>query len=199
MSAAATHPPINAGRKATRGRRERLLLELRLSDGRSWAHEFGASSADELRDGAFEAWVACRVEWQRRVETFPARQSRKRAAMLATMPDALQLHVRDTNALDRAWLNANYGADPMRCIVICCPGTATNGELWSAADWHETWGRCLRSWWAAAELARFLRTWQQYLELTERIGAALRRVSGGAEGNAQDLAQHVPPRKRGEL
>ena len=154
---AATRPPIGPDRGAERRRDGgRPLLKLRLSDGRTWAHEFGASTAGELRDGCFEAWVGCRVEWQRRAAALPAHQSRKRAAMLATMPAALQLHVLDTTAPARGWLNANFGRDSTRLLVIRCPGDAPNAEAWEGADRPDAWRRCLRTWCAAAELARFI-------------------------------------------
>lgn len=139
------------------GARDKPLLTVRLSDGRTWAHEFGASTADELRDGCFEAWVACRLEWQRRADLLPQHQTHKRAAVLAGMPRSLQLHVRDTSGGRLGdWIGANYGTDGMRLVVVRCPGTATNGELWDCAPWLEYWARCLRAWWSAAELARFV-------------------------------------------
>ncbi|MBN8508536.1 MAG: hypothetical protein J0L57_07990 [Burkholderiales bacterium] len=158
---------------------------LRLSDGRTWAREFGASTADELRDGCFEAWLACRMEWQRRAAELPAHQSRKRAAMLATVPTTLQLHVRDTTAPGRGWLNANFGRDATRLLVVRCPGDAPNAEAWDGADWPDAWARCLRTWCAAAELTRFLANLGRELtrELRrhdERIAAELRRLQRGA-------------------
>lgn len=148
-------PPPTADTRG--GGRDRPLLSLRLSDGATWAHEFGASTADELRDGCFEAWVACRLEWQRRADLLPAHQTMKRSAVLASMPTALQLHVRDTSGGRLGdWIDANHAVDPMRRLAVLHPGTATNAEAWSDASWLDTWGRCLKSWWSAAELARFL-------------------------------------------
>ena len=164
MTTTIFRPPADAPPKATPGR-DRPLLTQRLSDGHTWAHEFGASSHHELRDGCLEAWVACRMEWQRRADALPTHQTRKRGLMLATMPRELQLHVFDTTTPGGAWLNANYGTRDDRRVVVRCPGTATNGEAWEGADWLDTWRRCLRCWWAG------IRAFEVLPDLRPRPGA----------------------------
>lgn len=170
--------------------RGRPLLTLRLSDGRTWAHEFGASSPHDLRDGCMEAWIACRMEWQRRAGELPTYQTRKRALILTTLPQDLQLHILDTTGgQSGTWLNANHGTRDDRMIVIRQPGTASNGEAWEAAPWLEYWRRCMVAWWRASELSRFLQSFIRDLALEDRMREAMerwgdegRRQAGPAEG-----------------
>lgn len=173
-------PPVGTPPADTNPGRDRPLLTLRLSDGHSWAHEFGASNADDLRDGCFEAWVACRLEWQRRAGLLPEHQTIKRAQTLATMPRTLVLHVLDTSSANAdVWINANQSDNPLRQLVVLPPGTATNAEAWVDAPWADTWLRCLRAWWAAAELTRFLggmRSW-----LADAVPQAIERGTPPAE------------------
>lgn len=129
----------------------RLLL--RLSDGRTWAHEFEARSAYALRDGCFEAFVTCRLEWQRRADELPAHQTHKRAAVLAGMPRTLQLQFCDPAT--GHWLDANRATDPMRQLTVSEPGSAP-GDAWEAAPWPDAWLRCLKTADAAHRLAVFL-------------------------------------------
>ncbi len=188
MTTIVFRPPTDTAPGIPRDR-DRPLLTLRLSDGHTWSHEFGASSHDDLREGCFEAWVACRIEWQRRADALPAHQTRKRGLTLACIPRELQLHVLDTTTpgRDRAWLNANYGTRDDRRLVIRCPGTAPDAEAWEGADWLDTWRRCLRAWWSASELSKFLQSFARDLELEERIAEAVRHMKNGAgpAGDAQ--------------
>ena len=112
-------------------------LKLRLSDGYSWAHEFEAVGPETLRDGCFEAWVACLVERDRR-----------------TCPRQLELHVYED--VSRHWINANYGTDSAKIVVVSQPGTATAHD-WNDEPWETYWLRCLRCWNACYRLNLFCR------------------------------------------
>lgn len=142
-------PPAAGADRPRRG----PLLRLRLSDGASWAHEFDASSADDLRDQCFEAFVACSVEWHRRADLLPAHQTTRRAKVVQGRPRHLELHLRDPAA--GAWVNASWAADPMRKLIVSEPGTAA-GDTWRTAQWADAWFACLRTADAAHRLAVFL-------------------------------------------
>lgn len=91
------------------------------------------------------------------------------------MPDALQLQVKAGD-----WIEANYGTNALRRIVIRCPGDAPNGEAWEGADWLGTWARCMRARLAAAALKRFCRNLAADLALEDRVAAELHRLAGRA-------------------
>ena len=182
MIAVINRPPV-APPVSPRGDRHTPLLTLRLSDGNTWAHEFGASDAGELRDGAFEAFVALTLEWQRRADALPAHQTIRRAALMRTMPRVLQLHVLDTALPTNTptWLSANYGSNPMRMIVVQHPGDAKTPDAWAESDWPTYWRRCLRAWMAAAELAQFLRGLSAAGGLFDQVAQAIRTAGDDAE------------------
>lgn len=141
-------------------------IRLRLSDGNSWAHECTASSPIQLADGCMEAFVACYLEWQRKVNEIPPYQTRKRAAMLITQPVVLELHVFDNSpgAIGGQWINANYGTDGDRVIIARRPGTSS-GKPWDSEPWEEYWLRCLRCWNTCANLHAFCGTVVKKLDL----------------------------------
>lgn len=149
MIAILQKPPV-----VTTPSRRAPLLQIRLSDGHSWAHEFGASNPHDLRDGCFEGFVGCAIERQRRANALPAYQTIKRANIIAGTPRALALHVQHNGA----WLNANYGTNSEHRIIVRQPGTATNSEGWDAAPWEMYWLRCLRCWNGAEALSAFCRS-----------------------------------------
>jgi hypothetical protein len=182
MTIVINRPPV-APTVAPRGDRHDPLLTLRVSDGYTWAHEFGASDASELRDGAFEAFVALTLEWQRRADALPAHQTINRAAVLRSMPHSLQLQVLDTSGITNQpnWVSANYGSDPMRMIVVQHPGDARTPDAWAESDWPTYWRRCLRAWMAMTELAQFLRGLSAPGGLFARVSDAIREAGDDAE------------------
>lgn len=146
------------------------LLMLRLSDGRTWAHEFGASGHHDLRNGCFEAWVACRMEWQRRA---PARQWFKRSR--PATPAALELDVLDTSAR-HVWVNASHGTVSAGTTIVPCPGPATHAQEWEGPPWDVYWERCLRTWSKCAETTRFLNSVAHDFGIEVRRAAELARI-----------------------
>lgn len=90
-------------------------LRLRLSDGRSWAWEFIASSPDELAQQCLEGWARC---------------------PLKPLPAALELHISDLEATPPPmWVPAGYGSSR----IIRNPALATERANWSTADWVDLW------------------------------------------------------------
>ena len=163
MSVIASIPPVVIPLKASRGR-DKPLLSLRLSDGYSWAHEFGASSPTDLKDGCFEAFVALSIEWNRRGRN------------TSTRPGSLQLHVLDDVTAIHSWINASYGTRSDRMIIVRSPGTATNGEDWDSAPWEKYWLCCLRCWNACYLLNQFCSTVIERLDVADEIR---RKLEGG--------------------
>lgn len=153
-----TKPPITTPARREGGN----AIKLRLSDGRSWSHEFEAAGPATLRDGCFEAWVACLVERDRRAaERYPAHQTINRERFVRGWPTRLQLHV--YNDTLRQWVNANYGTDSAKIIVVAQPGTSTSRE-WDNEPWETYWLRCLRCWDACYRFAQFVRGIPKFLD-----------------------------------
>ena len=114
-------------------------LLIRLSDEKHWASEpFSASSANDLRDGALEAFVALRAEWTatgRR--SIPAHQAIKLASHEARRPRALCVQV---------CYHGEWSVVPPFTPVIYEPGAVPGvRRAWVDENWSDAWGRCIRT------------------------------------------------------
>ena len=108
-----------------------ITLKLRLSNGRSWAHEFSASSAEEFRDECFEALLS------------------------APQHSPLWLHVLDEhNPHGNRWRDASYGSGSNRAVYLQRPDGRTN--QYDHPQWQRYWMTCIRCHFACQELRDFL-------------------------------------------
>lgn len=109
-----------------------ITLKLRLSNGRSWAHEFSASSPDEFRDGCIEALLNA-----------PRGQTR------------LWLHVFDEfNDHGNRWRDASYGSGSGACVYVQRPDGST--DQYNNPQWDRYWLMSVRCHFACQELRDFL-------------------------------------------
>ena len=113
-------------------------LLLRLSDERSWASApFSASSADDLREGALEAFACLRAEWRRIVDAdIPAYQTINRSHRYAERARVLHVQV----CYHGEWVAQHW--TPTITEPGCAPGAPT---AWADENWGDAWNRCVRT------------------------------------------------------
>lgn len=145
-------------------------IRVRLSDGYSWAHEFGASSVRTLRIGCRSAWNAYHQHLNSLIEAIPPyhTMTRERQASDNKYRQTLQVHVRDAYSRCRTdyWINSMWGTNAEKMQLCLDPFRFEN-------DWTKIWQQCVRCDEAAAELAVFI---------------------GGVAQSAFDINKPVPPK-----
>jgi len=113
-------------------------LLIRLSDESAWSCEpFSATSADELRDGALEAFACLRTDWRGLVDSaIPVHQTIRRSARYAQRPRTLYVQI---------CYHGEWCAQPWT-PTITEPGAAPGAPLaWTDENWADAWARCLRT------------------------------------------------------
>lgn len=132
-------------------------ITCRLSDGYSWSQSFTVSSPAALMDGCMESWVAFLVEREHRAAmAYPPHQTRNIEKFRTAWPQHLELQMLDDShpKSTRQWMNANYGTDSSKKIIVRRPGAGNDD--WVSGPWQEYFLRVLKCWEACYRLNTFL-------------------------------------------